>query len=212
MRILALLLVASIVLPAAADDDWTSFEFESYNREYVNVRPNASWEAEGPLEVRMTSPAHRLRIFDHHVDLRRRGAELYETRIRVHFAGDGEVIAEIGMGSTLQTLEDHVHAPDQEVEVRALVRFREIEDGFEMETVELPGSVTVVIESELGERMVSVCQSAFAFLGIRCSLVEAMFSRAIVPLPEAGGTYFLSHESLTRAERIRLSRFLARQP
>lgn len=203
--------VAVLALPSATGaDDWTSFEFDSYNREYVNLRPGASWETSGPLEVRMRSPAHRLRVFDHRLDLRRRGDGTYDSRIRVRFSGDGDIVAEVGMGSAVQRLEDHVHAPDQEVEVLARLGFREVEAGYEIEAIELPPSVTVRIESELGTRMVTICQTAFAFLGIRCGTVEAMFSRAAVPLPDSGGLYFLSSERLSRAERLRLSRFLRR--
>lgn len=212
MRPVAASAVALLVLAgSAAADDWTSFEFDAYNREYVNVRPGATWQTRGPLTVRMTSPAHRLRVFDHRLDLKRRGDGTFDTRIRVRFSGDGDVVAVVGMGSAVQTLEDHVHAPDQEVEVRARLAFRPVEDGYEIETLALPESVAVRIESELGARMVSVCQSAFAFLGVQCAPVEALFSRAEVPLPAAGGVYFLSTERLSRAERVRLDRFLRRR-
>ena len=212
MRPVAASAVALLLLVGSAGaDDWTGFEFDSYNREYVNLRPGASWETRGPLTVRMTSPAHRLRIFDHRIDLRRRADGTYDTRIRVRFSGDGEVVARVGMGSAAQSLEDHVHAPDQEVEVRGRLTFRVVEDGYEIETLALPESVAVRIESELGARMVSVCQSAFAFLGIQCAAVEALLSRAEVPLPAAGGVYFLAAERLSRAERVRLDRFLRRR-
>ena len=203
-----LLCLALTTAWAGADDEWTTFEFEAYNREYVNIRSNARWTRQGPIQATLSSPAHRLSIRDHSVDLRPSTAGSYEARIRVNFSGEGDVFAELEMAGAETKLEDHVVAPRQEVEVMARIRFRQVDGGYEVETLELPPSVEVEIESRLGEQIIGVCQSALVLLGVQCGGLDEMFSSATIPLPKAGGTYFISEEQLTPAERVRLNRFL----
>lgn len=205
----SIVVVACLAAASAAEDGWTTFEFESYNREFVNIRSDARWERDGPIRATLTSPSHRLSIRDHTVDLRPGGDAAYEARVRVNFSGEGDVIAELEMAGADTTLEDHVTAPQQEVEVNARLRFRRVEGGYEIETLEMQETIEVEIESRLGEQIVGICQSALAFLGVRCSGIEAMFSSATVRLPEAGATYFIAEDKLSRGERARLDRFLA---
>jgi hypothetical protein len=213
---LAALLASIVTLTAAAtgplamaQDDWTSFEFEAYNREYVDLRTSTRWERRTPILATVTSPSHRLSIRDHTVDLRPAPNGTYETRVRVNFSGEGEIVAEIG-GAGATRLEDRVSAPLQEVQVNARIRFRSVEGGYEVDTVEMQESVEVAIESELGGRIVELCRSALALLGADCRGVRAMFSSATIDLPEAGGSYFIAEDRLSRSERVRLDRFLKR--
>jgi len=194
----------------AADSSWTSFQFEAYNREYVNLRSNAEWEQNGPLSVRVSSPSHRLVIRDHGVDLQPQGGSVFDTRVRVSFSGEGELLADIGLVGAGTRMEDHVVVPLQEVEVEARIRFTAVEGGYEIETLELPEVVNVQIESRLGKQLIDTCKSTLAILGINCSGLDAMFSTAPVPLPKAGGQYFISEDQLGKAERKRLNRFLQR--
>jgi hypothetical protein len=193
---------------AQGDDDRTRFEFESYNREYVDLRTNARWERSTPNRATLTSPSHRLVIRDHSADLRPAPNGTYEVRVRVNVSGDGDIIAEIGAPGSTTRLDDHVILPQQEVEVRARIRFRRIEGGYELETVEMQETVEVAIESRLGTRLVELCRTALALLGVDCSGVRGMLSTATIDLPDAGGTYFIEEERLSRAERVRLDRFL----
>ena len=205
-----LVLLACLALGAlAAAEGWTSFEFEHYNREYVNIRSGTQWERSGTIEATLTSPEHRLSIRDHSVDLQPAPEETYLARIRVNFSGEGDVVAELRMAGADTLLEDHVTAPQQEVEVLARLRFRQVDGGYELETVELPQSIEVEIESQLGDRIVGICQSGLSLLGVQCGGLDAMFSTATIPLPQPGGTYFIPEDNLSKAERIRLNRFLA---
>ena len=207
--VLSLLVGIALVGPGAgADDGWTTFEFESYNREFVNIRSNAQWKREGPIQATLTSPAHRLSIRDHSVELKAAVDGTYDARIRVNFSGDGDIVAQVGMVGAQTELEDHVIAPPQEVEVLAKIKFRRVEEGYEVETIELPATVEVEIESRMGAQIIDTCKSALSFLGVECGGIEAMFNSASVPLPKAGGTYFISNDKLSRSERRRLNRFL----
>jgi len=202
-----LTLVASI---GAAEEGWTSFQFEAYNKEYVNVRSNVQWEQGGPIAVIVSSPSHRLVIRDHSVGLLPEGDGQYRTRVRVGFSGEGDLIADLGMVGAEKRVEDHVVVPLQEVEVYGRVRFTQVEDGYEIETLELPETVDVKIESRLGQQMVDVCKRTLRILGVKCSGLAAAFSVATVPLPSPGNIYFIPEEQLSRAERRRLNRFLDR--
>lgn len=195
---------------AMGSDEWTTFELQSYNREYVNLRSGSEWEQGGVLKMKVRSPAHRLVIRDHELAMKPDGEQRFRSRIRVTFSGEGELVADIGLVGADKRLEDHVVVPLQEVEVFALVRFLKVDGGYEIETVELPVSVEVAIESQLGSKLVKVCRSAFSILGVKCSGLDAAFSTASVPLPKDGGRYFIAEEQLSRAERKKLNRFLAR--
>ena len=210
VSILALICLVSSTVVVGAESDWETFEFESYNREFVNIRANAEWENDGPIKIKARSPAHRLTIHDHTVDLQARGDGSHRARIRVHFAGEGDLVATLSVAGADTTLDDHVIAPDQEVEVDSVVRFSRVDEGYEVETIEMPETVSVEIESELGKKMVSICQSALSFLGVNCDGIDSMFSTATIPLPRPGGTYFISDDKLSRAERKRLKRYLAK--
>jgi hypothetical protein len=205
----ALALLATVALAAPPDEaSWTRFEFAHYNREYVDVRSAARWERDGPIKAVLTSPTHRLAIRDHSLELQPAPDDTYLARIRVNFSGEGDVVAELSMVGGDTTLEDHVTAPQQEVELLSRLKLRRVEGGYELETVELPQSVEVAIESRLGDQLLGVCQSALALLGMRCAGLDAMFSTATVPLPRPGATYFISEEHLASAESKRLDRFL----
>ena len=205
------ILLTGLTFTATADDeDWTSFQFEAYNREYVNVRSSAQWEQGGPVSVKVSSPAHRLVIRDHGVELRPRGEGVFDARVRVSFSGEGDLLADVGLVGAETRMEDHVVVPLQEVEVEARVRFAAIEGGYEIETLELPEVVNVAIESRLGRQLVDTCKQTLAILGINCSGLDAMFSNAPVPMPKPGGQYFISDDQLGRTERRRLNRFLER--
>ncbi len=203
-------LLATVALAAgAADDGWTTFEFEAYNREYVDLRTSTRWKREGAIQATLSSPAHRLTVRDHTVDLRPGPDGTYHARVRVNFSGEGDVVAEIGMAGAETRLEDHVTAPQQEIQVDARLRFTRVEGGYEIETVELQESVEVEIESRLGGQIASICDTALALLGADCSAVLAMFNSATIDLPEPGGVYFIPEEKLSRAERHKLDRYLS---
>lgn len=192
----------------AAEERWTRFEFERYNREYVDIRSNTRWERRGSIDATLSSPRHRLSIRDHTVDLRPAPDGTYLARIRVNFSGEGDVVAQLHMAGGETVLEDHVIAPQQEIEVLSRLRFRRVDGGYELETVELPESVEVAIESRLADQIVGMCRSALMLLGMRCDGLDSLFSTATVPLPEPGGVYFIPEEHLSRGERVRLERFL----
>lgn len=204
----AVALVGLTGVSLRADGEWTTFQFEAYNREYVDIRTSTRWKRDGAIEATLSSPSHRLTVRDHSVDLRPGPDGAHHARIRVNFSGEGDVVAEIGMVGAETTLDDHVTAPQQEIEVDALIRFTRVEGGYELETLELQESVEVDIESRLGTQIAGICDSALAILGADCSAVLAMFTTATIDLPEAGGVYFIPEDRLSRAERHKLDRYL----
>jgi hypothetical protein len=210
VRALIPLILALLASAATAEDAWTTFQFEAYNREYVNVRSNAEWTQDGAIKMKVRSPAHRLVIRDHELALKPDGEGRFRTRIRVGFSGEGDLEADLSLVGADKRLEDHVIVPLQEVEILALVRFTRVDDGYEIETLELPQEVEVAIESRLGNQLVKTCSGALSILGVKCSGLAAAFSTAAVPLPPEGGTYFLDAQQLTRSERRKLDRFMAR--
>jgi hypothetical protein len=209
-RILITLALGLACLPLASQEEWTTFQFEAYNREFVNVRSSSEWVQDGAIKMKIRSPAHRLVIRDHELALRPDGEGHFQTRIRVAFSGEGDLEADLSLVGADKRIEDHVNVPSQEVEVLAVLRFSRVEGGYEVETIELPEKVDVAIESRLGSQLVDVCSGALAILGVKCSGLAAAFSIASIPLPGAGGTYFIDQDQLTRSERRRLDRFLSR--
>lgn len=209
-RLLITLVLALACLSLAAEEEWATFQFESYNREFVNVRSNSEWTQDGAIKMKVRSPNHRLVIRDHELALRPDGTGRFLTRIRVAFSGEGDLEADLSLVGADKRIEDHVNVPSQEVEVMAVLRFARVEGGYEVQTVELPEKVDVAIESRLGSQLVEACSGALSILGVKCSGLAAAFSTASVPLPAPGGTYFIGQDQLTRSERRRLDRFLAR--
>ncbi len=210
VRAVAPLTLALLCSVAAAEDAWTTFQFEAYNREYVNVRSNSEWTQDGPIKMKIRSPAHRLVIRDHELALMPDGEGRFRTRIRIGFSGEGDLEADLSLVGADKRFEDHVIVPLQEVEILALVRFVRVDEGYEIETLELPKKVDVAIESRLGKQLVEACRGLLSILGLECSGLAAAFSTAAIPLPPEGGTYFIDFQQLTRSERRRLDRFLAK--
>ena len=85
----------------STDSSWTSFEFEAYNREYVNVRSHAEWEQGGPIAVKVSSPSHRLIIREHSVHLRPHGGGEFDARVRGDEASDTSLPYRMEDGSRL---------------------------------------------------------------------------------------------------------------
>ena len=96
--------------------------------------------------------------------------------------------------------------------IDARVRLRRGPSGFEVEALELPKQVEVLIQSRLTNDLLRWCDGISLFAGFDCSGLERALTRIAVPLPAAGGeTYALADSELTVEERAQLESFLVGQ-
>jgi hypothetical protein len=196
---------------SATDETVTKFEFIRLNRIYRNLGVGMKPASEGPLTVRLTSPENVLVLRRHSLEMRPVEGDLHAARIVLDLMGEAKLDAEFLIGGTGSRLEDEVKVPPQEIAVDALIRMRRVEDGYEVETVELPASVSIAMESRLGGELVSWCERipVFFFLGLSCDGLDSLLSEAVIPLPKPGEVRHLAVTELQEEERQALDLYLS---
>ncbi len=209
-RVFFCFVLICVASAASAEEPWADFTFSKMNGPYDRVDEDVSWTPEGPVSMTLSSPDHQLEVLENNVQLRPIEEGVYETRTRVRFRGEGDLVAKIDALGSAGDLRDHVVVPEQEVEVDAKVRFVSLSNGdVQVVSVWMPKTLSIRIQSGLGEQLYGICNIALAILGIDCSMLERVFTTAIVPLPEPGTSTTLTAEQLSPGERQRLREYLA---
>ena len=204
------LLLLSVAPTFAQDTDTvTSLQFERLNRSYSGVVNEMVPVSQGGVGVRLRAPNHRLTIRGHHVDLEHKGDGLHAVTVEVEFLGLAHIVADLEVAGMTTAMEDDIVIPLQTRSVEALVRFESAPEGYFITLSDLPRSVPVAIESELGGSIVTWCDGVLGLLGFDCHPLESLFSRAIVPMPEKNSIFLLEREELTGAEQDQLDAYLS---
>ncbi len=194
----------------SVEESWSEFTFSKMNDTYYRSGVDVEWSSDGPVSMTLSSPEHQLSILEHQLRLRPLQDGVFESRTRVRFEGQGDLLAKIDALGSAGNLGDHVVIPEQEVEVEGKLRFFFLPDGeVRVVTVWLPKTVSLRIESGLGQQLFGVCNIALSIFGVDCSLLERVFTTAIVPLPEPGSSTTLTLEQMTAEEGVRLREYLS---
>ena len=156
------------------------------NRSYRTRHGGAAVRA-GALVLRLRSPSQTLILQSHLLALEPAGDGTWRALLTASFLGKGQLLADLELGGVAQQLTDELVVPRQEIELPARLRIERRPDGYRFEAVELPPSLPVEIRSQLGNRLVGLCETAavFSFGSLDCSTLRAS-QRVDVPLPPPG--------------------------
>ncbi|HPK66881.1 MAG TPA: hypothetical protein PKX99_09855 [Thermoanaerobaculia bacterium] len=206
--LLATLLLPALVLPAAGGE----LSFSRLNRSYADLVTEAPPYEAGALVLRLRSPSQTLILQSHLLALEPAGDGTWRAVLTVSFLGKGQLLADLELGGVAQQLTDELVVPRQEIELPARLRIERRPDGYRFEAVELPPSLPVEIRSQLGNRLVGLCETAavFSFGSLDCSTLARRLQRVDVPLPPPGpgAELFLPLTELTAEERATLDALL----
>jgi hypothetical protein len=209
----ALLVSPSAKLPAQPEEAPPNrFRFERANRTYRDLAPELATFEQGDLAVRFSSPRNALTLRDHLLRLEPGAGGSHAAELTLEIEGEGWLVADVTMGAVVRRLEDEVHVPRQKKTLEGRARLARAEGGYRITPEQLPRRVEVAVRSGVGDRLLALCESMARLpgLAVDCSGVERAVSTLVVDLPEAGESYLLPAETLTRDERRVLDEYLER--
>jgi len=203
----ALAAPALAVAPRAARE----IRLEKMNRVYSDLVGTLAPYSAGPVSVRLSSPRQLVSVRDHLLRLTPTGGGRVEGTLEIDLLGKGELVADLDLAGNPRRLTDALILPPQKVTVEGAARLARVAGGYRVVAERLPARVPVAIRSHLLNQIVSACEgAALLSLGaIDCAPLTAALERPDVPLPAAGGEYFLSDAELTDADRARLDELIA---
>jgi hypothetical protein len=202
-------LAASLSL-AAAPRAARELKLEKMNRVYSDLVGELAPLAAGPVAVRLSSPRQVVSVRDHTARLTPTGGGRFEGTLEIDLLGKGELVADLDLGGSVQRMTDELILPPQRVTLEGAARLARVEGGYRIVTERMPARVPVEIRSRLINQIVSACEgAALLSLGaIECESLTAALERPAIPLPAAGGEYFLADAELTEADRAELDRLI----
>ncbi len=182
------------------------------NRTYRDVAPELAAFEQGDLSLRFSSPRNTLTLRDHLLRLEPGAGGSHAAELTLEIEGQGWLVADVTMGAVARRLEDEVQVPRQSKTLEGRVRLARVEGGYEITPEQLPRRVEVTMRSGVGDRVAGLCGSMARLPGLAldCSGLERAVSTLVVELPEAGESYLLPAETLTREERRVFDDYLAR--
>lgn len=191
-----------------------SFSFPSLDRAYHDVADRLAPIREGPLTLRLRSPSNVVRVDGHRLRLEPLGDGAFHGRLDLTVRGGGELVGEVDVGGLVTPVKDRLVLPRQSLEVPARVAIEARPDGFAVTLLERPDRLEVLIQSQLGNRLVGWCEQLGVLLlaVIECGQLDRAVTSVLVPLPPPGEAYLLPADALTPEERSRLERFLGAPP
>ena len=207
-RIALAVLTVALAMPTpvpAAPPGPESVELAFLVGEYTDLETHLEPVRQGGLEIRWSSPEHRIVVHRNLLTLTRPPDATDGTAdasFEVEFEGEGQLVAEITGAGAPRQLHDDVSAERQTVTVAGRIRLARGDGGYTLEIVEAPPSVALRIRSELAGQIVSLCQvlEKIPFLPVSCRGLDRALSVVSVPLPRAGETFFLAADRLTASE------------
>lgn len=187
-----------------------TFVFERINRTYENEVTEAAPVEQGGITLHLTSPENRVTVEEHSLHLVPREDGTHDATLRVRFHGSGSLEGEIRMGESASPLRDELTVPPQEHTFEGRVSLDRVGEGYLVTAHELPERAVVEIESRLAERLVKSCRLMQVLVPLNCGVLDALTSRAVLPLPGPGATYLLADAELSEEDRRQLDRYLQR--
>lgn len=204
------LLLLGVAIPPNSPVEAKNFVFQSRNRTYSDLTPEALPIRKGPMTIRLSSPSQALLLRRHAVELTRRADGTHDALLEIEFTGGGTLVADIDVRGAMSRLEDQVLIPLQTKLVQAQVALRRSESGFVATVLERPDTITVEIRSKLAGDVVVLCRTTLLFrlLGLNCRVLEEALSAAEIPLPPVGEELFVADAELTTQEIEALESYL----
>ena len=201
---------AATLALAAAPPAARELRLGKMNRVYSDLVGELAPLAAGPVVVRLSSPRQLVSVRDHVARLTPTGGGRVEGTLEIDLLGKGELVADLDLGGSVQRLADELILPPQKVTLEGAARLTRVAGGYRVVAERLPARVPVAIRSRLINQIVSACEgAALLSLGaLDCAPLTASLERPSVPLPAAGGEYFLADAELTDADRAELDRLI----
>lgn len=225
LPILASLLLAAVVAaapfalaapaePAAAASAAAppaSFQFERLNRTFRMEDSTIDPITQGPVTVNLQIPASALILKGHSLVLSPLGDGSYRADVGVDFLGKGDLVADFVMPTGASSrMEDTVVAPRQTVRLTGRVRFARVPGGWDVTALHLPPKITVAIQSQVANGLISMCDQMAILLGMDCDGLADSLTNVAVDLPKSGSVFFLPEAELAPAEIAALDAYLGR--
>ena len=192
----------------AAQEAGREFSFVKLNRTYNNLVSNLAPIEQGAVVLRLSSPEHSLVVQSNRLRLRPVENGVHAGRMELAILGKGWLVADVEGAGMATRLEDELYVPPQTLVVEAKVKLARQEGGYGVTTVELPRQIQVNIQSKLSNQLLSWCDGFSLLLPLNCEGMGRSLSVATIPMPEAGGEYFLEDAELTAEDRAALDAYL----
>lgn len=207
---LSLLALAILAVTTEARGAESTFSFPSLERSYHDVADELAPVQQGPLTLRLRSPSNVVLVESHRVRLEPLGDGQFRGRLELTVRGGGELVGEADVAGMVTPVRDRLVLPRQRFEVPGRVVIESRPSGFAITPLELPSRLEVLIQSQLGNRLVGWCEQLGLLMlpALECGELEDSVTRVLVPLPSPGETLLLPFELLTEEERGRLEAFL----
>ena len=183
--------------------------FSKLSRTYTDLVSELAPIQQGPLTVRLSSPSHVLVVKDTRLRLTPAAAGAHSAHLEIDLSGKGWLVGDVEAAGVATRLQDELYVMPQTVALDAKVRLRRVPSGYEVEPLELPKQIDVVIQSKLTNDLLGWCEGISIFSGFDCGGLERSLNRVAIPMPAtAGEKYHLPDAELTTEERAQLDSFL----
>ena len=163
---------------------------------------------EGPLEIRLSSPRHRVTLHRNRLVLHPSADGDPDAWVEAEFEGDGDLVADVEGGPLATRFQDHVVAPRQVVQLRGKTRVTRDAQSYTLHVIEAPASVPVRIRSGVVSRCVALCRGLGLFAVADCAHLQRSLSTVQVPLRSEQAALRIPRERLSAADRSYLDRFV----
>lgn len=184
-------------------------EIAYLNQTYTDLAGEIAPIGEGPLTIRLASPAHRVTLHRNRLVLVPNAGGDPEAWVEAEFEGRGDLVAHVEGGPMATRFEDRVAAPRQTLRLRGKARVARDPQGYTVFLVAAPPSAPVEIRSGVVADIVGVCESLAILGALDCGRLERALSRVNVPLRPERTAVRLPRERLSAAEIAYLDRFAA---
>ena len=144
---------------AATADSPTRFEFERLNRTFRMEDSEMDPVEQGPITIHLAVPASALILKSHSLVLEPLGDGSHRAEVGIDFLGSGDLVADfVAPAGATSRLEDRVVAPRQTIALAGRVSFARVPGGWDVTAHELPPKVTVAIQSQVANGLISLCE------------------------------------------------------
>ena len=186
------------------------FSFQRVYGTYENVDVEALPVSNGAVNIKLSSPANSITLEAGSLHLEPAEDGLHKAVLDVTFSGHGQLTTEVKVGALPARFEDEVRFPEQQRTVSAWVSIEAVEEGYRVETVQLPETVEIELESALAADLVGFCRTMSLFFAgdAGCENLETLMSHPKLPLPKPGSDFLVRRSDLEKPEQERLDHYL----